>query len=84
MSWSCKKYLALRAVLIALAFLVAPATADAQSTGRIMGTVTGQDGSPVYGAQLNVVGTRLGTLTNAAGQFIITSVPAGPQQRRVS
>jgi len=38
----------------------------------------------VYGAQVSIVGTRLGTLTNQSGQFILTSVPAGPQTLRVS
>jgi outer membrane receptor for ferrienterochelin and colicins len=70
--------------LVALALGSAPDLADAQAAGRVIGTVTSQQGAPVYGAQVSVVGTRFGSLTNASGQFVITGVPAGAQTLRVS
>src|SRR5437867_1486252 len=46
------------------------AVAAAQRTGSVRGTVTDAvTGRPVDGAQVTVVGTEIGTLTNAAGQF---------------
>jgi outer membrane receptor for ferrienterochelin and colicins len=72
-----------RATLMAAILVLFPAVASAQ-TGRITGTVTDQQGGAVYGAQVSVVGTRIGTLSNMDGQFILTGVPAGTNQLRVS
>ncbi|CAN5861099.1 N/A [soil metagenome] len=84
MNGNCSKYLNWRSVLLALTLFLVPTMADAQTTGRIMGTVAGQDGSALHGVEVSVVGTRLGTLTNAGGQFMIAGVPAGTQQLRLS
>jgi TonB-dependent starch-binding outer membrane protein SusC len=67
-------------------FLVlwAPAPALAQATGTVSGVVTSQVGQPVSGANVVVVGTQRGTLTNAEGRFIIPNVPAGSQRVRAS
>jgi outer membrane receptor for ferrienterochelin and colicins len=75
-----------RSALFALALLLAlvPLRLEAQEAGRITGTVITQEGGPVVGAQVAVVGTRLGVLTNQSGQFMITGVPAGTRQIRVS
>jgi outer membrane receptor for ferrienterochelin and colicins len=70
--------------VLALALALSPTALQAQATGRILGTVTSENGAPVYGAQVNVVGTRLGALTNHSGQFVITTVPAGRQTVRVT
>jgi outer membrane receptor for ferrienterochelin and colicins len=59
-------------------FLIA-GTADAQ-TGRISGTISDENAAPVQGAQVSVAGTRVGSLSNANGQFLLVGVPAGPQQ----
>jgi TonB-dependent starch-binding outer membrane protein SusC len=51
--------------------------AAAQTTGTVKGTVTdGATQRPLDGAQITVVGTDLGTLTNAAGQYQL-NVPLG-------
>jgi outer membrane receptor for ferrienterochelin and colicins len=71
------------ALLLALALALLPAAAHAQAAGRITGTVVDTQGAPVSGAQVSISGTRLGTLTNASGQFVITGVPAGAHQLRV-
>jgi outer membrane receptor for ferrienterochelin and colicins len=75
---------ALQLALVVLAFALAPLSAAAQAPGRILGSVTTQDGAPITGAQVSVTGTRLGTLTGVDGQFVLTGVPAGMQQIRVT
>jgi len=70
---------------LALALLlgaVLPATAIAQA-GRISGTVTDSARTPLVGAQVGVVGTRLGAVTDASGRFTISGVDAGTYEVRV-
>ncbi len=57
---------------------IAPAVLSAQTTGALEGTVqfVGQN-TPVAGATVVLVGTRLGAVTGADGAFRITGVPAG-------
>src|SRR5438067_2883873 len=65
---------------IALA-LVAPDAALAQSTGTVRGRVT--DAGTTTGisdAQVFVVGTQLGAITNATGDYTIAGVPVGARQ----
>lgn len=76
----CSRLWQLQLVVIALGLL--PALAEAQS-GRISGTVTDAQSRPIHGAQVSVVGTRIGTLTNVAGQFTLTGVPAGTHEVRI-
>jgi TonB-linked SusC/RagA family outer membrane protein len=77
-----RRPLALMAALFALAIGLEPAAAQAQ-TGTITGVVTTQAGDPVAGAQVMLVGTQRGTLTNARGGFVFTGVAAGERQVRV-
>ena len=52
----------------------------AQETGKIQGRVTdAASGQPIAGAQVVIVGTRLGNITNADGFYFINNVPAGLQ-----
>jgi TonB-dependent starch-binding outer membrane protein SusC len=68
-----------------LAFLVLPGAAESQDTGTIQGSVSDRSTlRPLAGAQVQVVGTTRGGLTNREGQFTITNVPAGPQEVRVT
>ena len=51
---------------------------------KVNGTVVSQDdGQPVVGASVLVVGTQVGTTTNANGQFSLT-VPAGRKTLRIT
>ena len=59
-----------------------PAAALAQS-GRISGTVTDSAKAPMAGAQIGVVGTRHGALTDAGGRFSISGIDAGTYEVRV-
>ena len=67
------------AALAAAALLAGlhPATARAQGTERISGTVTSDQGIPIPGAQVVVQGTTLGAYTSDDGRYAIASVPLG-------
>ncbi|NUP55698.1 MAG: SusC/RagA family TonB-linked outer membrane protein [Gemmatimonadaceae bacterium] len=72
----------LGALSVAL-LLGSTASAQAQQasvTGRV--TETGS-GTPISDAQVFIVGTNLGGLTNQEGRFVLRNVPAGSQQLRV-
>ncbi|WP_420633527.1 TonB-dependent receptor [Candidatus Palauibacter sp.] len=66
-------------VLLLLA--MAPTVVEGQ--GSIAGRVIADDGRPLAGAQVSVVGTDLGLLTSRAGRYRIDNVPAGTQTVRV-
>lgn len=70
------------AVLVLAPARAAHAQPAAQGTGRVTGVVT-SGGQPVSNAQVSVVGTRLGALTDNAGRYAIAGVPEGPQTVRV-
>ena len=61
--------------ILVVAFLVS--TVWSQTTGKISGTVTGDDGTPLVGANVVVLGTGSGASSDADGQFQIINVPAG-------
>ncbi|HET7275356.1 MAG TPA: SusC/RagA family TonB-linked outer membrane protein [Longimicrobiaceae bacterium] len=71
------------AVLSAV-LLTTAAPLAAQTTGTIRGTVTDANTlAPLNGAQVSIVGTGQGTLTNSAGEFIVPGLPAGTFTVRV-
>src|SRR5436189_1003044 len=62
----------------AVALLVAASSLAAQqTTGKIEGSVTDQQGGPVANAQVTIVGTSFGALTNDKGYYFINNVPVG-------
>ena len=73
-----------RGLTLALFLLAAlPSVALAQG-GSIVGRVTeDKTGRPVEQAQVNVVGTTIGALTNADGRYALRGVRAGAYQVRV-
>src|SRR5215813_12041376 len=61
-----------------LGFAVAVVPAYAQQTaGKVEGTVTDQAGGPLANAQVIVVGTSFGSVTDAKGYYFINNVPVG-------
>ncbi|MBA4158472.1 MAG: TonB-dependent receptor, partial [Gemmatimonadetes bacterium] len=55
--------------------------AYAQESGTVTGQVVdAQTARPLANAQVSVVGTTRGTLTDAQGNFLLVNVPAGAQQ----
>jgi len=70
--------------MLSLAALCLAANARAQDTGRITGTVTSaDDGRPIAGATVQIVGTVRAAVSDAAGHYSIAMVPAGKQTVRV-
>jgi hypothetical protein len=56
---------------------------SAQGTGRVVGRVVeGQQGSPVAGATVEVVGSDRSTVTAVDGRYLLERVPAGPVSLR--
>jgi len=49
----------------------------AQTTGKISGTITGDDGTQLVGANIIVLGTGTGASSGSDGEFQILNVPAG-------
>jgi len=71
------RFLAL-GVVAALATFVAVAPAAAQqTTGKVEGTVSDQAGVALANAQVFVVGTSFGAVTNDKGYYFINNVPVG-------
>ncbi len=71
-----------RALALAALLAASPALAPllAQGTGRVTGTVTDSASGRALGeVQIQIAGTRLGTLTDANGRFTVANVPAGAQ-----
>lgn len=69
-----------RIVSRALLALLFAAPLHAQETGKLQGRVTdAASGQAIAGAQVVIIGTRLGNLTNADGYYFINNVPAGLQ-----
>ena len=62
----------------AVALIVSASGANAQATGIVRGTVTeSATGSGLSDVQVFAVGSRRGGVTNRAGRYVITGVPAG-------
>ena len=64
--------------MLVLMLLATPALLFAQNTGKLSGIVTDAGtGDPLPGAQVIVVGTQLGTVTDVDGNYFIIGVPVG-------
>ena len=65
-------------VLGTAVLLAVSGTASAQERGTLSGTVVEElTNRPLIGAQILVVGTEVGTVTGAGGQYTLPNVPAG-------
>ncbi|HEX7337203.1 MAG TPA: TonB-dependent receptor [Gemmatimonadales bacterium] len=70
------------ALVLSLGAAVAPHL-SAQGTGRVVGRVVeGQQGNPVAGATVEVVGTDRNAVTAVDGRYILERVPVGPVSLR--
>ena len=69
---------------LAFFLLVASPTVAYSQSGSITGRVTDEkSGRPVEQAQINVVGTSIGALTNTDGRFALREIRSGTYQVRV-
>jgi TonB-linked SusC/RagA family outer membrane protein len=72
-------YRRVRGLFVAL-YSFLPAALAAQATGTVRGRVVdAASQQQLAGVQVVIEGTRLGALTQQNGEYVITSVPAGPQ-----
>jgi TonB-dependent receptor len=70
---------------LVLLLLCAATQMMAQGAGNIKGTVKdGQTGEPLPSANVSVVGTSLGAVTDVEGRFMLRGVPAGARTLRAS
>jgi outer membrane receptor protein involved in Fe transport len=54
-----------------------PVSVFAAATGQIKGTITDNDGNPIVGASIQIVGTLRGAMTDVDGKYIISQVEPG-------
>ena len=67
--------------LVAAGMLAFSIPADAQETGRIVGSVTSAaSGAPASSVQVYLTGTQLGSLTRQNGAYVILNVPVGTHE----
>jgi hypothetical protein len=72
-------------ILLSVCFYIPRASAQQEKKGALSGFVHDYtNGEAMIGATLVVKGTRLGSVTNSSGYFVIHSVPAGKQTLIVS
>jgi TonB-linked SusC/RagA family outer membrane protein len=68
---------------VAAATLLSASALGAQAqTGTVSGRVAGDNGQPLVGAQVHLVGTGLGTRAGDNGQYAIVNVPVGQYRLR--
>jgi len=71
------------ASVIAVVVTIAAAVwVGAGTTGIVSGTVVGDDGKPLSGANVIIAGTKLTTVTDSGGYYVITNVPPGDYEVR--
>ena len=72
-------------LLAALAVILVAAPAFGQATGRITGAVTdARNGAPLAYANVSVIGTAFGNITNQFGEYVIDYLPVGTYVIQVS
>lgn len=75
-----QSFVRLAALAAAIAIMAMPSLISAQTTGTVRGRVTDAvSGRALSDAQVVIDGTRLGGVSNANGDYTISSVPAGPR-----
>ena len=68
-----------RPLALVVALLPAPIVACSAQMGSVTATVLDATGTPVGAAQVNVVGTAIGSMTGSTGVAVLRNVPAGVQ-----
>ena len=76
-----KQYRYILSLLLALCFLM---PAMAQQAKTISGVVLDEKSEPVIGANILVIGTKLGVVTDLYGKFTLNNVPSGQKFIQVS
>ncbi len=87
MKQSCVSAFARVARFVAIAAVALGFSAGAlyaQATGKIEGRVRDQAGAPIANAQVTIVGTAFGALTNNQGYYFFNNVPVGTASVRAA
>jgi hypothetical protein len=71
------RFLALSCASLLTLLVMASSLAAQQTTGKLEGTVTDDKGAPIASAQVTIVGTSFGALTDNKGYYFINNVPVG-------
>ncbi|MCK5597970.1 MAG: TonB-dependent receptor, partial [Candidatus Eisenbacteria sp.] len=72
-------------LLVALVVVLVAAPAFGQTTGRITGKVTdAKNGAPLPFANVSIIGTAYGNITNQLGEYVIDYLPVGTYVVQVS
>ncbi len=69
----------LRTVVLILGLLAGWSIEAMAQTGEVAGTVRDERGNPLQGITIQIVGSRLGAISKAGGEFSIANAPAGEQ-----
>ena len=65
-------------VAACVVFASLPATVQAQETGRVIGRIVDAEaGAPIAGAQVEVAGTSIRTVSAIDGRYTLLNVPSG-------
>lgn len=64
--------------------LIHPFAYSQKNSGTIEGTVRNSSGEPLPGVHITIPDLELGTVTNANGQFRLTTIPTGSHLLRIS
>lgn len=73
-----------RLQLVACLIAVISVEVMAQNTGSLAGEILGVNKEPLYGTNIQLLGTRLGASSNQEGKFKIPDVPEGNYQVNIS
>jgi outer membrane receptor protein involved in Fe transport len=72
------------AAILAAAAAMAPCCGFAGTTGKVTGRVVDTAGQPLTGANVILIGARLGAVTDDNGIYLILNVPPGTYQLKAS
>lgn len=67
---------------VAAVLFVASGLSAQTQTGTVSGKIVAENGQPLMGGQLHIIGTNLGTRTGEGGRYTILNVPAGARRIR--
>ena len=72
-----------KTICLSVCILLLPMMLFAQTSGKVSGSITSSDGTPLVGANVVVVGTSLGSASGSDGIYYILDVPTGTYSVRV-
>jgi len=71
-------------IIVLFLALLLPSSLFAGNFGTIRGKVVDEEGKPIIGASVRVLGTRLGAFVKGGGKFIISNIPPGPYKVKIT